>query len=84
MGAYHLEKGWAEQLDMAKSYVDKEDKRMKKFTDGKRRQTDYKEGDIVLVILNLRQNKTQSGVHQNLVHNYDGPFNIISKVGKIS
>ncbi|KAH0732027.1 hypothetical protein KY289_003215 [Solanum tuberosum] len=55
LGAYHLAKGWEEQLDTVKSYVNKAAKKMKKFTDHKRRPTDYKEGDMVLVKFNPRQ-----------------------------
>ncbi|XP_049397431.1 uncharacterized protein LOC125861617 [Solanum stenotomum] len=57
---------------------------MKKFADRKRRPTDYKEGDMVLVKFNPRQFKALRSVHQNLVRKYEGPFKIIAKVGKIS
>ena len=40
--AYHLAKEWEEQLDTAKSYLDRAAKKMKKFADHKRRPTDYK------------------------------------------
>ncbi|WMV07999.1 hypothetical protein MTR67_001384 [Solanum verrucosum] len=46
--AYHLAKGWGEQFDTAKSYLDKAASNMKKFVDRKRHPTDYKEGDMVL------------------------------------
>ncbi|XP_049389049.1 uncharacterized protein LOC125853412 [Solanum stenotomum] len=84
LGAYHLAKGWEEQLDTAKSYLDKETNKMKKFADRGRRPTDYKEGDMVLVKFNPRQFKALRGVHQNLVRKYDGPFRIVANVGKIS
>ena len=84
LGAYHLAKGWEEQLDTAKSYLDKAAKIMKKFADRKRRPTDYKEGDMVLVKFNPRQFKALRGVHHNLVLKYKGPFKIVAKVGKIS
>ena len=84
MGDYHLAKGWEEKLDTAKSYLDKEAKKMKKFTDRKRCPTHYKEGDMVLVKFNPRQFKALRGVHKNLVCKYDGPFKIVAKVGKIS
>ena len=84
MGAYHIAKEWEEQLDTSKFYLQKADKKMKKFADRKRRPTDYKEGDMVLVKFNTRQLKALKGVHQNLVRIYEGQFKIIAKVGKIS
>ena len=60
------------------------DQRMKKFTDCKRRPTDYKEGDTILVKFNPRKLKALRGIHHNLVRNYECPFKIISKVRKIS
>ncbi|WMV14350.1 hypothetical protein MTR67_007735, partial [Solanum verrucosum] len=84
LGSYHLAKGWEEQLDTTKSYLDKAAKKMKKFADRKKRPTDYQVGDMVLVKFNPRQFKELKGVHQNLVRKYEGPFGIIAKVGKIS
>ena len=57
---------------------------MKKFADRKRRPTNYKEGDMVLVKFNPRQFKALRGMHHNLVRKYEGPFKIVAKVGKIS
>ena len=54
MGFYYLAKGWGEQLDTAKSYLVKAAKRMKKFADRRRHDTDYKEGNMVLVKFNPR------------------------------
>ncbi|XP_069149522.1 uncharacterized protein [Solanum lycopersicum] len=84
MGAYHLAKGWEEHLDTAMSYMEKESKKMKKFSDRKHQPTDYKEGDMVLVKFNIRQFKGLKGAHQNIVHKYESPFKIAAKVGKIS
>jgi len=84
LGAYHLAKGWEEQLDIAKSYLGKTSKKMKKFADRKQRPIDYQVGDMVLVKFNPRQFKTLRSGHQNLVRKYEGPFKIIAKVGKIS
>lgn len=84
LGAYRLAKGWEEQFDTAKSYLDKAAKKMKKFADRKRRPTHYKEGNMVLVKFNPRQFKALRGIGQNLVRKYEGPFKIVAKVGKIS
>ncbi|XP_070017242.1 uncharacterized protein [Nicotiana sylvestris] len=79
-----MAKGWEEQLDTAKSYLDKAVKKMKKFADRKRRPTDYRVGDMVMVKFNPRQFKALRGMHQNLIRKYEGPFKIVAKVGKIS
>lgn len=63
--------------------MDKECKKMKKFSNRKRRPTDYKEGNTVLVIFNPRQFKAPRGIHQNLMQKYEGPFKIVVKMGKI-
>ena len=82
-GAFHVAKGWEDQLDSVKYYMEKAAKKMK-FADRKRRPTNYKEGDMVLVKFNPRQFKALRGMHHNLVRKYEGPFKIVAKVGKIS
>ncbi|XP_070024824.1 uncharacterized protein [Nicotiana sylvestris] len=79
-----MAKGWEEQLDTAKSYLDKAAQKMKKFADHKRRPIDYRIGDMVMVKFNPRLFKALRGMHQNLIRKYEGPFKIVSKVVKIS
>ncbi|XP_075091607.1 uncharacterized protein LOC142171802 [Nicotiana tabacum] len=57
---------------------------MKKFADCKRRLTDYRVRDMVMVKFNPRQFKALWGMHQNLIRKYAGPFKIVVKAGKIS
>lgn len=47
--AYHFAKDWQEQTDLAKAYLEKAAKRMKKWADPKRRPVEYKEGDLVMM-----------------------------------
>lgn len=47
VGGYHMAKSF-QQLDMAKSYLDKATRKMKKFVDHKHRPIDYKVGDFGL------------------------------------
>ncbi|XP_075077299.1 uncharacterized protein LOC142164033 [Nicotiana tabacum] len=79
-----MAKGCEHQPDTAKSYLDKTAKKLKKFADRKRRPTGYRVGDIVMVKFNPRQFKALPGIHLNLIRKYEGPFKIVSKVGKIS
>ncbi|RVW33013.1 hypothetical protein CK203_107572 [Vitis vinifera] len=55
---------------------------MKKWADKKRRHTEYKVGDMVLVKLLPQQFKSLRPVHKGLVRRYEGPFPILGKVGK--
>lgn len=79
-----MAKGFEEQLDAAKSYLEKTARKMRKFADRKRRPTNYKVDDMVLVKFNPRQFKALRGMHQGLVRRYEGLFRIIAKVGNIS
>ncbi|KAH0650191.1 hypothetical protein KY284_030103 [Solanum tuberosum] len=82
--AYHMAKAWEEQVDLARSYLDKAARKMKKFADRKRRLVDYRIGDQVMIKLNLRQFKSLRSVSESLIRRYEGPFEIIAKAGKIS
>ncbi|OIT34800.1 hypothetical protein A4A49_11859 [Nicotiana attenuata] len=79
-----MAKSWEEQVDMARSYLDKAARKMKKFADRKRRPVNYRIGDKVMVKLNPQQFKSLRGVNQNLIRRYEGPFEITAKVGKVS
>ncbi|OIS96056.1 hypothetical protein A4A49_51871 [Nicotiana attenuata] len=79
-----MAKGWDEQLDTAKSYLDKAAKKMKNFANRKRSPTNYRVRDMVMVQFNPRQFKTLRGMHQHLIRKYEGTFKIVAKVGKIS
>lgn len=82
--AYRFAKGWQEKADLARSYLDKAAKRMKKWADKKRRPVDYQVGDLVLVKLLPQQFQSLRKVHKGLVRRYEGPFPIVKKVGKVS
>ena len=49
--AYKFAKGWHEQADIARSYLEKAAKKMKKWADKKRRHAEFLVGDLVLVKL---------------------------------
>lgn len=79
-----MTKGWEDQFDTAKSYLDKATKQMNKFVDYKRRSTNYRVGYMVIVKFSPRQFKTVRWMHHNLFRKCECPFKILSKVGKIS
>ncbi|KAL5744158.1 hypothetical protein ACOSQ2_027274 [Xanthoceras sorbifolium] len=83
-GSYKLAKDWQEQADIARSYLDKATRKMKKWADKKRRRVEFQVGDLVLVKLLPQQFKAFRKVHKGLVRKYEGPFPILKKVGKVS
>ena len=83
-GAYHMAKSWEEQVDLARSYLYKATRKMKKFVYQKRRPVDYRIGDRVMLKLNPIQFKSLRNVSQSLIRKNEGPFKIIAKAGKIS
>ncbi|KAL5790539.1 hypothetical protein ACOSQ2_005427 [Xanthoceras sorbifolium] len=83
-GSYKLAKDWQEQADIARSYLDKAARKMKKWADKKRRRVEFQVGDLVLVKLLPQQFKAFRKVHKGLVRKYEGPFPILRKVGKVS
>ncbi|XP_034695628.1 uncharacterized protein LOC117921777 [Vitis riparia] len=76
--------GWHEQVDIARSYLNKAAKKMKKWANKKRHHTEYKVRDMVLVKLLPQQFKSLRPVHKGLVRRYEEPFPILGKVGKVS
>ncbi|KAL5744672.1 hypothetical protein ACOSQ2_027788 [Xanthoceras sorbifolium] len=83
-GSYKLAKDWQEQADIARSYLDKAARKMKKWADKKRRRVEFQVGDLVLVKLLPQQFKAFRKVHKGFVRKYEGPFPILKKVGKVS
>ncbi|KAJ4717218.1 Retrotransposon protein, putative, Ty3-gypsy subclass [Melia azedarach] len=83
-GAFKFAKAWHEQADLARAYLDKAAKKMKKWADKKRRDVEFQEGDLVMVKLLPQQFKSLRKVHKGLVRRYEGPFPIVKKVGKVS
>ncbi|XP_068645297.1 uncharacterized protein [Aristolochia californica] len=82
--AYQFAKNWHEQVDIAKSYLHKATKWMKKHADGKRRPLEFKVGDFVMIKLPSQQFKALHGKHKGLVRRYEGPYPIIKRVGNVS
>lgn len=83
-GAYKMAKSWEEQADLARSCLNKAQRRMKKWADKRRRSQEFKVGDQVFVKILPQQLKAYRGIHNGLVRRYEGPFPVIAKVGKVS
>ncbi|KAG8382759.1 hypothetical protein BUALT_Bualt05G0110700 [Buddleja alternifolia] len=79
-----MAKSWAEQSDLAKSFLEKAQRKMKKWADPKRRHLEFNIGDKVLIKLIPQQFKAFRGMHKGLVRKYEGPYPVVAKVGKVS
>ncbi|KAH9657888.1 Endonuclease [Citrus sinensis] len=82
--AHKLAREWHEEADITRAYLDRAARRMKKWADSRRRHVEYKEGDQVMVKLLPQQFKTLRKVHKGLVRRYEGPFEVVQRVGKVS
>ncbi|KAK2979872.1 hypothetical protein RJ640_024373 [Escallonia rubra] len=82
--AVQVARSWNEQADVARSYLDKAGRKMKKWADKRRRPKEYNLGDMVMLKLLPQQFKSFRKVHKGLIRRYEGPFPIVAKVGKVS
>ncbi|KAK3034707.1 hypothetical protein RJ639_032468 [Escallonia herrerae] len=82
--AAQVARSWNEQADVARSYLDKAGRKMKKWVDKRRRPKEYNLGDMVMLKLLPQQFKSFRKVHKGLIRKYEGPFPIVAKVGKAS
>ncbi|KAJ7961417.1 Retrotransposon protein, putative, Ty3-gypsy subclass [Quillaja saponaria] len=82
--AHHFTKDWKQNIDIARAYLEKASKRMKKWADKGRRQLEFQVGDLVLVKLTKEKLKGLRGQDHKLILKYEGPLPIVSKVGKVA
>ncbi|KAK3037385.1 hypothetical protein RJ639_030483 [Escallonia herrerae] len=82
--AAQVTRSWNEQADVARSYLDKAGRKMKKWADKRRRPKEYNLGDMVMLKLLRQQFKSFRKVHKGLIRKYEGPFPIVAKIGKAS
>ncbi|KAE8662634.1 cytochrome P450 78A7-like [Hibiscus syriacus] len=83
-GAAKMAKSWEENADIARACLEKARKKMKKWADEKRRHREFSVGDLVFVKLLPQQFKALRSVHKGLIRRYEGPFQVLAKVGKVS
>lgn len=82
--AYKFAKRWHEKADLAKAYLAKAAKKMKKWADAKRRHLEFEEGDLVMVKLLPHQSRRLVKVHKGLVRRYEGPFPVEKCIKKLA
>lgn len=82
--AFNFTKEWKANADIARSYLEKAAKRMKKWADQSRKPREFREGDMVLVKLLPEQIRNMRSTDKRLFRRYEGPLPVLSKVGKCS
>ncbi|KAL0554721.1 hypothetical protein IC582_008649 [Cucumis melo] len=82
--AINFTKEWKQTNDIARAYLEKASKRMKKWADKKRRPLEFRTGDQVLIKLRPEQVRFRGRKDQLLVRKYEGPVEVLKKVGNTS
>jgi hypothetical protein len=86
LAAYQFARERQELLEQAKDSLAKAQRRMKKFADEKRRPLEFAVGDMAMLKLPHKVlRKFRRGViHKGLMPKYDGPFEVIKRVGSVA
>ncbi|KAA0060641.1 reverse transcriptase [Cucumis melo var. makuwa] len=82
--ALNFTKEWRQTNHIARAYLEKASKRMKKWADKKRRPLEFRAGDQVLIKLRPKQVRFRGRKDQRLVRKYEGPVEVLKKVGNTS
>ncbi|KAA0057858.1 reverse transcriptase [Cucumis melo var. makuwa] len=82
--ALNFTKEWKQTNDITRAYLEKASKRMKKWADKKRRPLEFRAGDQVLIKLRPEQVRFRGRKDQRLVRKYEGPVQVLKKVGNTS
>ncbi|CAL1378043.1 unnamed protein product [Linum trigynum] len=71
-------------MGVAKSYLARASKKMRKWADKKRRHLEFEEGDMVMVKFYPHQFKHLKNVHMGLLRRYEGSFAVVMRIGKVA
>ena len=82
--AFLFSQQWEKNIDIARAYLEKACKRMKKWADKGRRPLEFQVGDKVLLKLTAEQFWFIKRHDQRLLRKYEGPFVVTAKVGRAS
>ncbi|KAL2223627.1 UNVERIFIED_CONTAM: Transposon Tf2-12 polyprotein [Sesamum indicum] len=76
---------WKQNVDIARSCLEKAQKRMKKYADQNRRFIEFNAGDLVMVkVPDPRLSKSSRGRDPRLMQKYVGPLSIIKRIGTVA
>ena len=84
--AYRFAREKQELVDQAKESLEKAQRRMRKYADKHRRSLEFQVGDRVLLKLTpqIWKKVTDKRYHKGLVQRYDGPFEVIKRMGNVA
>ncbi|XP_074297249.1 uncharacterized protein LOC141627954 [Silene latifolia] len=82
--AHEYVKEWNVNAEIARAYLEKASRRMKKWADQNRRPREFKVGDMVMVKLNKEQMRFLRGRDKRLVRKYEGPIQVIKRIGEVA
>ncbi|KAA0053382.1 reverse transcriptase [Cucumis melo var. makuwa] len=77
--ALNFTKKWKQTNNIARAYLEKASKRMKKWADKKRRPLEFRAGDQVLIKLRPEQVGFRGRKDQRLIRKYEGPVEVLKK-----
>ncbi|KAL0345666.1 UNVERIFIED_CONTAM: Transposon Tf2-11 polyprotein [Sesamum radiatum] len=76
---------WKQNVDIARSCLEKAQKRMKKYADQNRRFIEFSAGDLVMVkVLDPRLSKSSRGRDPRLMQKYVGHLPIMKRIGMVA
>ncbi|KAI3473420.1 hypothetical protein Pfo_031022, partial [Paulownia fortunei] len=76
---------WKRNVEITRSYLEKAQKRMKKYADQHRHFVEFQVGEMVMVkVLDPRLSKSSRGRDPQLMSKYIGPLPILKRIGKVA
>ncbi|KAL0456006.1 UNVERIFIED_CONTAM: Transposon Tf2-11 polyprotein [Sesamum latifolium] len=83
--ARNFSQEWKQNVDIARSCLEKAQKRMKKYADQNRRFIEFNAGDLVMVkVPDPRLSKSLRGRDPRLMQKYVGPLPIMKRIGTVA
>ncbi|XP_074283925.1 uncharacterized protein LOC141608473 [Silene latifolia] len=82
--AHEFAKEWNVNAEIARAYLEKASRRMKKWADENRRLREFKVGNMVMVKLNKEQMRFLRGRDKRLVRKYEGLIQVIKRIGEVA
>ena len=82
--AFNFTKEWKKTTEIARAYLEKASKRMKKWVDHGRRPLEFQLGDKVLIKLQTDHLRYPRDKDMRLERKYEGLYSILKKVGRTS
>jgi transposase InsO family protein len=80
--ANNFSREWQQDIDLARSLLEKASARMKKQADKRRTYRNFVEGDQVMVKFIQHERRNLRGRDHRLLQKYDGPFKVVKKIGR--